>query len=199
MVNLYLYKNSDIGAEGLVRCGLQRIHQKDVSTGFCGLHYVRQHGKDCELEMTTGETQNLMQWPRTLEEAEGRILYALNSYQIIETSLKAYLCRFSENASDPSSKYTKEKVNKLALGPLIVEFKRVNTNGSLHETLDAIKEERNEIAHQALVAQKTGIAEILGIDIMNIERLRQIDRRASRAMTDMLCEFIRTQPKNEKP
>jgi hypothetical protein len=87
----------------------------------------------------------------------------------------------------------------LALGPLIVEFKRVNTNGSLHETLDAIKEERNEIAHQALVAQKTGIAEILGIDIMNIERLRQIDRRASRAMTDMLCEFIRTQPKNEKP
>ncbi len=31
MVNLYLYKNSDIGAEGLVRCGLQPIHQKDVS------------------------------------------------------------------------------------------------------------------------------------------------------------------------
>ncbi|MDD2686827.1 MAG: hypothetical protein PHY62_11755 [Gallionella sp.] len=149
------------------------------------------------MEMTTGEMQNLTQWPRTLEEAEGRILYALNSYQIIETSLKAYLCRLPENTSDPSSTYTKEKVNKLALDQLIKKFKRVNTNGSLHEALEAIREERNEIAHQALVAQKPGIAEILGIDIMDIERLRQIDRRASKAMTDMVCEFIRTQPKNE--
>ena len=32
MVNLYLYKNSGIGAEGLVRCGLQSIRQKYVST-----------------------------------------------------------------------------------------------------------------------------------------------------------------------
>ena len=31
MVNLYLYKNSCVGAEGLVRCGLQSIYQKDVS------------------------------------------------------------------------------------------------------------------------------------------------------------------------
>jgi hypothetical protein len=31
MVNLYLYKNSGIGGEGPVRCGLQPIDQKDVS------------------------------------------------------------------------------------------------------------------------------------------------------------------------
>jgi hypothetical protein len=31
MVNLYLYKKSGIGAEGLVRWGLQSIRQKDVS------------------------------------------------------------------------------------------------------------------------------------------------------------------------
>lgn len=148
--------------------------------------------------MTTGEMQNLMLWPRTLEEAEGRILYALNSYQIIETLLKAYLCRLPEDASAPFSTCTKEEVNKLALGRLIEKFKLGNKeNKSLCETLDAIREERNEIAHQAFVAQKPGIAEILGIDIMDIERLRQIDRRASKAMTDMVCEFIRTQPKNE--
>jgi hypothetical protein len=32
MVNLYLYKNSDEGAESLVGCALQSIRQKDVST-----------------------------------------------------------------------------------------------------------------------------------------------------------------------
>jgi hypothetical protein len=32
MVNLYLFKNLGMGAEGLVRCGLQPIDQKDVST-----------------------------------------------------------------------------------------------------------------------------------------------------------------------
>jgi hypothetical protein len=31
MVNLYLYKKSGMGAEGLVRCGLQSIYKKDVS------------------------------------------------------------------------------------------------------------------------------------------------------------------------
>jgi hypothetical protein len=31
MVNLYQHKNSGIGAEGHVRCGLQSIRQKDVS------------------------------------------------------------------------------------------------------------------------------------------------------------------------
>ena len=148
--------------------------------------------------MTTSETQNLMPWPRTLEETEGRILYALYSYQIIETSLKAYLCRFSENnVSESPSKYTKNKVKNKPLSWLITEFKSINTNSALQKTLDAIKDERNEIAHQALVAQKPGIAEILGINIMEIKRLRQIDRQASKAMTAMVCEFIKTQPKNE--
>jgi hypothetical protein len=32
MVNLYLYKKSAMGAEGIVRCGFQPVHQKDVST-----------------------------------------------------------------------------------------------------------------------------------------------------------------------
>jgi hypothetical protein len=32
MVNLYQFKNSGMGAEGLDRCALQCIHQKDVST-----------------------------------------------------------------------------------------------------------------------------------------------------------------------
>jgi hypothetical protein len=32
MVNLYKYKNSGMGTEGLVRCGLQSIYQKYVST-----------------------------------------------------------------------------------------------------------------------------------------------------------------------
>jgi hypothetical protein len=31
MVNLYLYKKSDMGAEVLVRCALESIHHKDVS------------------------------------------------------------------------------------------------------------------------------------------------------------------------
>ena len=32
MVNLYLYKNSGMGAEGLVQCALQSIRQMNVST-----------------------------------------------------------------------------------------------------------------------------------------------------------------------
>ena len=31
MVDLYLYKKLGVGAEGLVRCGLQSIRQKDLS------------------------------------------------------------------------------------------------------------------------------------------------------------------------
>jgi len=40
MVNLYLYKNSDIGAEGLVRYALQPIYQKDVSVRHGCINWV---------------------------------------------------------------------------------------------------------------------------------------------------------------
>ncbi|WP_412479685.1 hypothetical protein [Azonexus sp. IMCC34839] len=131
-----------------------------------------------------------------MEEAEGRVLYALKSYQIIETTLKAYLCRLSESeAGESRSKFTKSKVKNKPLGWLLREFKLHNKNVGLQQMLDEIKSERDEVAHQALVSQKPGIAEILGVDTMQIQRLREIDRNASRAMTAMVCEFIKSQPK----
>lgn len=138
-----------------------------------------------------------MQWPRALEETEGRILHALNSHQIIEATLKAYPCRFLEsNPNKPTSEYTTNKVKKETLGWPIKKFKAINTNSALHNTLDAIRGERNEIAHQALVAHSPEISKILGIDVMDIERLRQIDRRALKAMAAIVCEFIENQPRN---
>lgn len=146
--------------------------------------------------MTNSETPIFMQWPRTMEEAEGRVLYALRSYQIIETTLKSYLCRLSESdAGETKSKYTKSDVKNKPLGWLIKEFKKHNTNIDLQRALNAIKNERDEVAHQALVSQKPEIAEILGVDTMQIQRLREIDRNASRAMKDIVCEFIKLQPK----
>lgn len=131
-----------------------------------------------------------------MEEAEGRVLYALMSYQVIETTLKAYLCRLSESeSSERKSKYSQSNVKNKPLGWLIKEFKLHNRNIGLQHALDAIKNERDVVAHQALVSQKPGVAEILGVDPMQIQRLREIDRNASRAMTDMVCEFIKSQPK----
>lgn len=40
MVNLYLYKNSGMGAEGLDRCGFRPVRQKDVSTRPGCIHRV---------------------------------------------------------------------------------------------------------------------------------------------------------------
>lgn len=146
--------------------------------------------------MTTSETSIFMHWPRAMEEGEGRILYALMNYQIIETTLKAYLCRLHESEADgPKLNYANSSVNNKPLGWLIKKFKLHNTNIELQKMLDEINGERNEIAHHALVSQNPEIAEILGVENMRIQRLREIDRNSSRAMTGVVCEFIKSQPK----
>ncbi|SDR61180.1 hypothetical protein [Paraburkholderia tuberum] len=62
--------------------------------------------------------------------------------------------------------------------------------------LDTIRADRNLIAHQALVCQGNDLAEIIGAEPVSLRVLKEIDRRALKAMTALVCEYIRTTPKN---
>ena len=137
-----------------------------------------------------------MRWPRQLEEREGRILFALRSFQLIETTLKMYLSGPRAGlAEDPDS--VDPDVANLALGKLIRRFKKHNTNTALHQELDGILDERNLIAHQALITGEPGTAGILRGPVMYRNRLREIDRKANRVAHKLLIEFIDTTPRRE--
>ena len=136
----------------------------------------------------------MMEWPRTLEEYEGRVLYALRSFQIIEMVLKAYLCCAPANTSSPeqSQASSLEDVQYLDLKKLISRFKKSNSNTELHALLEKCVRDRNRVAHQALITQNSGIAKIIGATALDIKKIREIDRQASNIMGKLVVEFIKT-------
>jgi hypothetical protein len=127
------------------------------------------------------QIQNAMKWPRSLEEREGLILYSLKNYQIIETILKNYISLASPGNTKNSSK---------TLGQLIPMFYEINKNEDLRSLLLTIKDERNNIAHQALVTSNPVVAKSLGVTEFCVAELREMNHRASDAMTQVICEYL---------
>ncbi|MFI8737440.1 hypothetical protein ACIGKM_16130 [Ectopseudomonas toyotomiensis] len=132
-----------------------------------------------------------MKWPRKFDEPEGRVLYALKNYQLIETTLKLYLICPSRSQVNISV----EEASELPMGILLKKFKKNNDNQKLHDFLSEILGERNKIAHHALVTQEGEISNLLNIKPIEIHELRKFAEKASKAMTMLVCEFIKTQPK----
>ena len=129
-----------------------------------------------------------MKWPRKFGEAEGRVLYALRNYQTIELVLKAFLSNPLNDGSPPA-----DDVKEVPLGRLIRKFKQLNGNAALHSALAEILKDRNRIAHQALILQDQSLARSMGFEPVSLTDIRFMDSRAQRAMTDLICEFIRIQ------
>lgn len=85
------------------------------------------------------------------------------------------------------------------MGKLISRFKEINGNTSLHGLLLKARKDRNLIAHQALILQRPEMAAMIGAKALSIEAIREIDARAMKAMTETVCEFIRTNHPTSKP
>lgn len=134
-----------------------------------------------------------MKWPRNFDEPEGRVLYSIKSFQIIETILKLYLTCPSRSMNN----YSAETIKNEPFGILLKKFKRNNDNKGLHDLLSELVNERNKIAHHALVIENGEIARLLNIAPIELKELREIDSKASKAMTKLVCEYIKTQPKQE--
>lgn len=135
-----------------------------------------------------------MYGPRTIEESEWRVLYALKDYQLVESILKAFLCRpiKIEGGQEILSKFTAEEVKDCPLKILIKKFKTICSDAELLQLLCEIVDDRNLMAHQALIIQDEKLAEMIGEEVLTLEFLRQMDRRAQKAMTALVCAFIRS-------
>jgi hypothetical protein len=134
---------------------------------------------------------SMMRYPRQIDEWEGRVLSALKSYQIIETVLKIYLVSDTEDRQNNfGKKHTQASILNLPLGVLLSKFDKVNTNVTLKNTLKSINRNRNLIAHQVLVLQNPKLAMLVGGQEINLLDLKQLERKAIKAMCDLICEFI---------
>jgi len=146
--------------------------------------------------MTSAEF-TLQGWPRTLEEYEGKLLFALQSFQTVEVVLKSYLNQVAKHPPvGVSAAYRMHDVQNYSLGRLIATFRGINQNVELHRQLEAIVADRNIIAHQSAVARDPHIAKMLGVEVIDLKRMREIDRKAMRAMSALISEFVRTAPKS---
>jgi hypothetical protein len=133
----------------------------------------------------------MMHYPRQVDEWEGRVLSALKSYQIIETVLKIYLVSATKDRQNNfGEQHTQANVLECPLGVLLSKFDKVKTNVTLKNTLQSIKRDRNVIAHQALVLQNPKLAMLIGGQEINLLDLKLLDRKAIKAMGDLICEFI---------
>jgi hypothetical protein len=142
----------------------------------------------------TEDLLQLRKWPREIDEQEGMVLYSLRNYQTIEMVLKAYLSRATGSPDDPAP-YPLEKVANLPLVRLLKRFKAVNANAELQALLDQVVPDRNRIAHQALLALDPNLAQLMGAAPLSLLELRAMDSRALKAMTLLVCEYARTEPK----
>ncbi|WP_322071949.1 hypothetical protein [Paraburkholderia bannensis] len=131
--------------------------------------------------------------PRAVEQSEWRMLTALKSFQVIESVLKAYLCR--ANPADAAPPYQAAEVLELSLGRLTKKFANLGGSAELVAMLEEIRDDRNVIAHQALVCMEGGLADVIGAKPVSLARLKEIDLRAMKVMAALVAEFIRTAPK----
>lgn len=140
----------------------------------------------------------MMEWPRKLEEKEGRVLYSLESFQIIEMILKMYLCRAPEKTLSPkhNQTYSLEEVQHLSLKKLIDNFKKSNDNTDLHALLEKCVKNRNVVAHHALISLKPDFADLIGVETLTLRTLRQIHSQTSKAMGKLAVEFLKTAKHN---
>lgn len=138
--------------------------------------------------------------PRTIEEPEWRVLYALKDYQLAESILKALLCMptRSEEGQEIPPQFTVEQVKDCPLGILVKKFKKVSNDTELLRLLGVIADDRNLMAHQALITQNNIFAEMIGAEVLTLESIREMDRRAMKAMTALVCAFIKSRPATEK-
>jgi hypothetical protein len=127
--------------------------------------------------------------PKTIEELEWRILYALKSFQIIELLLKTAIC--DERYCRDCAPRDMEEMAPKPLGKLIIAFSKVCKNNALLESLKEINDDRNTIAHQALINTNEAIAKRLGGTHMTIDSARDIERRASNMMSDLVLEYLK--------
>lgn len=92
-----------------------------------------------------------------LENAYRDELYrALEKCQFIEETLKMCLLSAIEIAQIQvlpyfPLKYKVEDISKLPLGPLVKAFAKINDNMNLHNDLEKITTERNQVAHRSLL------------------------------------------------
>jgi hypothetical protein len=116
---------------------------------------------------------------------------SLRSYQTIEVVLRAYLCRVNtiDEAKSKLGQYPPEKVGEWPLATPIDHFEKNNVNGELHSRLRAIRKDRNVIAHQSLVLQDDGIAQMLGVRPITLKRLTEIDCQATKAANSLIIEY----------
>ncbi|WP_233874592.1 hypothetical protein [Paraburkholderia adhaesiva] len=124
--------------------------------------------------------------PHEVDQSEWRVLMSLRSFQIIESVLKSYLCR-----ANPAA-YQATRVIEWPLGTLIKHFVKVGGRAELVSMLQAVRTDRNLIAHQALVCLDGGLAGVIGADPVSLARLKEIDRRAMKAMGALVGEYVRT-------
>lgn len=99
----------------------------------------------------------------------------------------------SDEGQEISPKFMIEQVKNRPLKILINNFKTISKDAELLQLLHQIVDGRNLMAHQALITQNEAFAEIIGAEVLTLKSLREMDRRAMKAMTALVCAFIKSQ------
>lgn len=132
-----------------------------------------------------------LKWPREIKKFEGLVLYSLKSFQSIELILKAYLSIDKNTEADISSMpLGLGEFEKMPMGQLIKKFKKINNNQELMRRLNEVLDDRNIIAHQALLLGSTSIRNVFELESLSLSKLEKIEKRASKAYLDLVKDFV---------
>ena len=99
-----------------------------------------------------------------------RAVRVLGTFQMLELSIKIYISaayhviRLRLDGEIPFN-YDFWHVENFPLEKLLSVFSKLNSNKSLHARLNKLREQRNDVAHRALLYQDNFVRDLLGIDI----------------------------------
>lgn len=99
-----------------------------------------------------------------------QVLEALNTFQMLEMLLKAYistaynLIKKSLNESIPFN-YSYKDIENHPLERLINTFTKLDNDKELHKKLNKLREGRNKLAHKALILSHDVFRELLSEDL----------------------------------